>query len=65
MGNIGLFHDAFANLYRSFYDALEAASGGRKVKECDYPNVHDGVRGMAFLEAVVKSSRSSKKWINL
>ena len=59
------FHDAFANLYRSFYDALEASSAGQKVKECDYPNVHDGVRGMAFLETVVRSSRSSKKWINL
>jgi len=59
------FHDAFANLYRSFYDALSATHTGRKVKERDYPNVHDGVRGMAFLEAVVRSSRSGQKWINL
>lgn len=59
------FHDAFANLYRNFYDALETAGAGRKVKACDYPNVHDGVRGMAFLEAVVRSSRSGRKWIDL
>lgn len=59
------FHDAFANLYRRFYDALEATAEGRKIKAGDYPDVHDGVRGMAFLEAVVRSSRSSKKWINL
>lgn len=59
------FHDAFANLYRGFYDEMEAKCAGRKVKEHDYPNVHDGVRGMAFLEAVVKSSRSGRKWINL
>jgi predicted dehydrogenase len=59
------FHDAFANLYRSFYDALEADAEGRKIKASDYPNVHDGVRGLAFLEAVVKSSRSGGKWINL
>jgi len=59
------FHDAFANLYRRFYDALEATAKGRKIKERDYPNVHDGVRGMAFLEAVVRSSRSGRKWINL
>ncbi|MFH1477165.1 MAG: Gfo/Idh/MocA family oxidoreductase [Verrucomicrobiota bacterium] len=59
------FHDAFANLYRSFYDALEMTIAGRKVTECDYPNIHDGVRGMAFLEAVVRSSRSGGKWINL
>ncbi len=59
------FHDAFANLYRCFYDALLATAKGRKIKERDYPNVHDGVRGMAFLEAVVRSSRSGRKWINL
>ncbi|MBU0716372.1 MAG: Gfo/Idh/MocA family oxidoreductase [Verrucomicrobia bacterium] len=59
------FHDAFANLYRRFYDALEATAEGRKIKERDYPDVHDGVRGMAFLEAVVRSSRSGQKWINL
>jgi len=59
------FHDAFANLYRSFYDALADQAAGRKLKQGAYPDVRDGVRGMAFLEAVVKSSRSSRKWINL
>jgi predicted dehydrogenase len=58
------FHDAFANLYRGFYDALEADTEGRRIKARDYPNVHDGVRGLAFLEAVVKSSHSGGKWIN-
>ncbi|MBI2438015.1 MAG: Gfo/Idh/MocA family oxidoreductase [Lentisphaerae bacterium] len=61
------FHDAFANLYRNFFRALEAAHAGRKVRESDYdyPTVHDGARGLAFLEAVVRSSRSGQKWINL
>lgn len=59
------FHDAFANLYRSFFDALETTGTGQKLKIHDYPDVHAGVRGMAFLEAVVKSSRSEQKWINL
>lgn len=61
------FHDAFANLYRNFFRALTAVQAGRKVRESDYdyPTVHDGVRGMAFLEAVVRSSRSDRKWLNL
>ncbi|MBI2440829.1 MAG: Gfo/Idh/MocA family oxidoreductase [Lentisphaerae bacterium] len=61
------FHDAFANLYRNFFKALAAAHAGRKVRESDYdyPTVHDGVRGMAFLEAVVRSSRAGGKWVKL
>lgn len=59
--------EAFANIYRNFADALAGVLDGRKVNElrCDYPNVHDGVRGMAFLDAVVKSSKSKDKWVEL
>jgi hypothetical protein len=28
----------------------------------DFPNVEDGVRGMVFIDTVVKSSASDKKW---
>jgi hypothetical protein len=28
----------------------------------DFPRVEDGVRGMAFIENVVASSKSDKKW---
>lgn len=57
--------EAFANIYRNFAQALSDALDGRKVNEmdCDYPNVHDGVRGMAFLETVVRSSKSKDKWV--
>lgn len=61
------FHDAFANLYRAYSDALAQVLAGKKVKDadCDFPTVHDGVRGMAFLEAVVRSSRSGRKWTGM
>jgi hypothetical protein len=31
----------------------------------DYPTVEDGARGMQFIEAVVTSSRSDGRWVNL
>jgi hypothetical protein len=37
---------------------------GKKIDPAryDFPDVHDGVRGMMFVESVIKSSTSSKKW---
>ena len=39
---------------------------GEKPKEewLDFPGIEDGVRGMAFIETVVKSSLSDKKFID-
>jgi hypothetical protein len=28
----------------------------------DFPKVEEGIRGMAFIENVVKSNQSDKKW---
>lgn len=59
--------EAFANVYNNFAEALARALSGRRIDEtaCDYPNVHDGVRGMAFLDAVVKSARRGAKWTRI
>jgi len=59
--------EAFANIYNNFAQALTNVLEGRKVRETDYdyPNVHDGVRGMAFLDAVVNSARSKEKWVKV
>lgn len=56
--------EAFANLYMSFARAVRDFKPGKKISPAkyDYPDVEDGVRGMAFVEAVVKSSTSTKKW---
>ncbi len=51
--------EAFANLYREFASAL--LDGGKP----DVPTVDDGVRGMAFIEACVESSRAGGKWTQL
>ncbi len=59
--------EAFANLYRNFAAAVRVAQSGRKPSPAvmDFPTVEDGVRGMAFLQAVVKSSSGSQKWIKI
>ncbi|MEF8985417.1 MAG: Gfo/Idh/MocA family oxidoreductase [Bacteroidales bacterium] len=58
------FIEAFANIYRNFALTLGAHLEGKKPdpKFSDFPTVHDGVRGMAFLETVVESNKSDKKW---
>ena len=56
--------EAFANLYRNFALTLSARIDGTKPKEeaLDFPSVDDGVRGMAFIDTVVKSAQSKEKW---
>ncbi len=58
------FIEAFANIYRNFALTLGAKLDGKKPdpKFNDFPTVHDGVRGMAFLESTVESGKSDKKW---
>lgn len=53
------FIEAFANLYRNFCRNIIAETEGRShVTLEDYPGIHEGVRGMKFLEAVVSSGRN-------
>jgi predicted dehydrogenase len=56
--------EAFANLYRNFALTLSARMDGTKPKEeaLDFPGVNDGIRGMAFIDNVVKSGQSKEKW---
>ena len=60
------FIEAFANIYRNFTLTVKALQQGETPTEnmLDFPNVHDGVRGMQFIETVVKSGYSdSPKWV--
>ncbi len=59
--------EAFANIYRSFTNALHDYKPGKKInaEKYDFPDVHHGVRGMVFVETVVKSARSNKKWVKI
>ena len=56
--------EAFANIYRNFALTLGCKLEGTAptAEMLDFPSVEDGVRGMAFIDNVVASSQSDKKW---
>src|SRR5688572_1591515 len=56
--------EAFANIYRNFALTLSAKIDGKTASEeaLDFPGVEDGIRGMAFIDNVVKSAQSKEKW---
>ncbi|MDO9373136.1 MAG: Gfo/Idh/MocA family oxidoreductase [Bacteroidota bacterium] len=56
--------EAFANIYKNFATTLSAKlEGETPSKEAlDFPGIEDGLRGMAFIDNVVASGQSDKKW---
>jgi len=59
--------EAFANHYRNFALCVQATMNGEQPKPewLDFPGMEDGVRGMAFIENVIKSGQSKDKWVDL
>lgn len=66
-GHPEAFIEAFANVYLAAAEAIaDAVEGKFKGNEAyDYPTVQDGVDGMAFIEAAVKSSQNNGAWTKL
>ena len=56
--------EAFANIYKNFTATLAAKLDGTipSPESLDFPSVDEGVRGMAFIDNVVLSAQSDKKW---
>ena len=59
------FLEAFANIYRAFADAIIAGLNGDKNPTGDFPGIDDGIAEMRFLEALVKSSADTSKWVSM
>lgn len=61
--------EAFANIYKNFANAIRARLENRQLAAddaaLDFPKIEDGVRGMAFIEAVVASSKNNAAWTKL
>lgn len=59
--------EGFANIYAEAARAIRAArkKGGKLPKDVIYPTVADGVEGVAFVEACVKSSKKNGAWTKL
>ena len=59
--------EGFANIYQEAARAIRAArrKNGKPAKDVVYPTVRDGVEGVAFVEACVKSSSRNGAWTKL
>lgn len=60
------FIEAFANIYRNFTLTVMAHRSGEQPTPgmLDFPNVQDGVRGMQFIETIVKAGwNDEQKWV--
>jgi predicted dehydrogenase len=58
--------EGFANVYSEVARAIKAKRAGKKAdKDVAFPGIADGVAGMAFIEACVKSSEKNGKWVRV
>ena len=66
-GHPEAFIEAFANVYLAAAEAIADEVNGNFPRSAgyDFPTVDDGVTGMAFIEAAVKSSNNNSAWTKL
>ena len=57
--------EGFATIYADAADAILAARAGQAPGEPGFPSVADGVAGLAFVEAAVRSSIAGGAWTKL
>jgi predicted dehydrogenase len=58
--------EGFATLYGEIAQAIRAArTGAKPAPEVHFPTVDDGVKGVAFVEAAVRSSAKGGRWVKL
>ncbi len=66
-GHPEAFFEAFANIYAATFDAIIDAKQGKSIERVNtvYPNVHDGVEGMFFIQQCVASSQQDGAWLTM
>jgi predicted dehydrogenase len=58
--------EGFATVYAEIAQALRAARDGSKLSaDVVFPTIEDGVHGMAFIEAAVRSSAQGGHWVEV
>ena len=57
--------EALANIYLEAFRAIRDSAANRKKTAYDFPTVNDGVTGMAFVETVLASAASDRKWVKM
>ena len=64
-GHIEGFYEAFGNLYRGFCVHLIARKTGGNPGTFQYPTVEDGVKGIEFVDACLKSNANNNIWVTV
>jgi predicted dehydrogenase len=54
-------YEALANIYKGAAKSIR----GESFDPCEFPTVHDGVRGMKFIHAVVDSNKGGNVWVKI
>jgi predicted dehydrogenase len=58
--------EAFANIYGEAADAIEARIEGKEIpKDVTFPTITDGLLGVKFIDACVRSSSRNSVWVDL
>jgi predicted dehydrogenase len=57
--------EAFATIYKNFATHLNAVNNGETIEKPDYPTAADGIRGMKFIYAAVKSNENNSSWTKI
>lgn len=58
-------HTAFANIYKSFSEAVLLHQQGKSTDHLDYPRIREGIAGVKFVHAVVTSAAENSRWVTL
>jgi predicted dehydrogenase len=58
------FHEGFANIYSDAAEAISARRAGKQANPLAlyFPNSHDGLLGVRFVNSVIESSKANGKW---
>ncbi len=57
--------EAFANIYRNVATCIQCRLAGIEPppEAFDFPDVYDGLRGMQFIDKLIESNKSDRKWV--
>ncbi len=60
------YFEAFANIYKTFNEALTKLKAGEAINpaEIDYPKIDAGIAGVKFIHKCVESSKQGAVWID-
>ena len=59
--------NAFANIYKSFINAIQKHANGEVLgaDDLDFPSIDAGIHGIKFIHASVKSNNNQSEWVSL